>query len=59
MKMGKAVAAVNPEGVEHHYPTITMLREAMDLKPPTVHRAMESGKPLSKGRYKGWSFRRA
>jgi group I intron endonuclease len=59
MKMGKAVAAVDPEGVEHHYPTITMLREAMDLTPPTVHRAMESGKPLSKGRYKGWSFRRA
>jgi group I intron endonuclease len=59
IKMGKAVTAVDPEGVEYHYSTITMLRKAMDLTPPTVHRAMESGKPLSKGRYKGWSFQRA
>jgi group I intron endonuclease len=59
IKMGTAVLAVDPDGVEHAYPTITMLREAMELTPPTVHRAMESGKLLSKGRYKGWSFRRA
>ena len=59
IKMGKAVIAVDPDGAESAYPTITMLRAAMKLTPPTVHRALESGKPLSKGRYKGWSFRRA
>jgi group I intron endonuclease len=59
IKMGKAVVAIDPEGVEQAYATISMLREAMGLTPPTVHRALESGKPLSKGRYRGWSFRRA
>jgi group I intron endonuclease len=59
IKMGKAVVAVDPDGTEHFYDTISMLREAMNLTPPTVHRALESGKPLSKGRYKGWSFQRA
>lgn len=59
MKMGKAVVAVDPDGVEHAYATITLLRAAMELTPPTVHRALESKRPLSKGRYKGWSFRRA
>ena len=59
IKMGKAVIAVDPDGAESAYPTITMLRAAMKLTPPTVHRALESGKPLSRGRYKGWSFRRA
>lgn len=59
IKMGKAVIAVDPDGVEHTYPTITMLRTAMGLPPPTVHRAIDSGRPLTKGKYKGWSFRRA
>jgi group I intron endonuclease len=59
IKMGKAVIAVGPDGVEHAYPTITMLRTAMGLPPPTVHRALDSGQPLTKGKYKGWSFRRA
>jgi group I intron endonuclease len=57
-KMGKPIVAVSPEGVEHSYLTITDLRTAMGLTPPTVHRAMDSGKPLSKGVYKGWLFRR-
>jgi group I intron endonuclease len=58
LKMGKAVLAVSPDGVEHTYGTISLLREAMGMTPPTVHRALESGKPLSKGRYAGWLFRR-
>jgi group I intron endonuclease len=59
LKMGKAVVAVSPEGVEHFYGTITLLRAAMGLTPPTVHRALESGKPLAKGKYRRWLFKRA
>lgn len=56
LKMGRAVVAVSPDGVEHTYGTITRLREALDLTPTTVHRALESGGRLVKGRYAGWSF---
>lgn len=59
LKMGRPVVAVSPDGVEHLYGTITMLREALGLTPPTVHRVLESGKPPTKGKYKGWLFRRA
>jgi group I intron endonuclease len=58
LKMGKAVVAVSPEGVEHVFGTITLLREAMGMTSPTVHRALKSEKPLSKGKYRGWLFRR-
>lgn len=58
LKMGMAVVAVSPEGVEHRYGTITQLREALGLTPPTVHRALDSATPLTKGRYRGWLFRR-
>lgn len=58
LKMGTAVAAVSPEGVKHVYGTITLLRAGMGLTPPTVHRALESGAPLAKGKYKGWLFHR-
>jgi len=56
IKMGVAVVAIDPEGVEHPYATISMLRAAMGLNPPTVHRALGSGTPLTKGRYAGWLF---
>lgn len=59
LKMGKAVVAVSPDGDVHTYGTITLLRAVMGLTAPTVHRALESGKPLAKGKYKGWLFRRA
>lgn len=52
-----AVTAVDPAGVTHPYPSITALREAIGLKPSTVNRALKSGHPLSKGPFKGWSFR--
>lgn len=58
LKMGTVVAAVSPEGVKHVYGTITLLRAGMGLTPPTVHRALESGAPLAKGKYKGWLFHR-
>jgi group I intron endonuclease len=55
-KMGRAVVAISPDGAEHTYATISMLREVMGLTPPTVHRALESGTHLTKGRYAGWMF---
>lgn len=55
-KMGRAVVALSPDGVEHAYATITLLREAMELTPPTVHRALDSQTHLTKGRYAGWLF---
>lgn len=58
-KMGRAVVATSPEGEETIHSTITELRMALALTPPTVTRALQSGAPLSKGRLKGWSFRYA
>ena len=58
LKMGKAVVAVSPDGTSHTYGTITLLRAAMGMTPPTVHRALESGTPLTKGKYRGWLFHR-
>lgn len=55
-KMGKGVVAIDPDGVAHAYPTISMLRDAMGLNPPTIHRALQSGRPLARGPYTGWRF---
>lgn len=59
LKVGKPVIATGPEGQEILYRSITALRDEMNIKPPTVNRALKSGKPLSRGPYKGWSFRYA
>lgn len=56
-KMGRAVVATDPEGVEHVYATITKLREALGITAPTVDRALKSGKPLTKGKAAGWQFK--
>jgi len=58
LKMGKSVVAVSPDGSERRYSTITLLRAAMGMTSSTVHRALESGAPLTKGKYKEWLFRR-
>lgn len=54
-KVSRPVLAIGPDG-ETLYPSITALREALGMKPPTVNRALKSGKPLSRGRYTGWVF---
>lgn len=59
LKMGRAVIAVSPDGIETEYGTITILRQNLDLLAPTLNRALKSEKALSKGPYKGWSFRYA
>lgn len=58
-KMGRSVVATAPDGSEIEYTTITKLRLALNVTPPTVDRALKSGEPLAKGRLKGWSFRYA
>lgn len=55
-KMGKRAIVTAPDGAKTEYATITLLLEALSLKMPTATRALKSGKPISKGRLKGWAF---
>ena len=54
-KVSKAVIASGPQG-DTLYSSISELREALNLKPPTINRALKSGKPLTRGPYIGWKF---
>jgi group I intron endonuclease len=56
-KVSKAVQALSPDGQVLEYPSIAVLREKSGMKPPTINRALKSGKPLTRGPYKGWSFK--
>lgn len=56
-KVSRAVVATSPDGKTLEYASIQALREASGMKPPTVNRALKSGKPLARGPYKGWSFK--
>lgn len=56
-KVSKAVQAVRPDGTSTVYPSISMLREELNLTPPTVNRALKSGKPITRGKFIGWSFK--
>ena len=56
-KVSKAVAVTSPAGVETVYESIQALREALQLKPATVNRALKSGKALTRGPYVGWVFK--
>lgn len=56
LKMSRAIIAVLPSGAIMEFPSITMLRSALDITPPTVNRALKAGKPLTKGAKKGWTF---
>lgn len=56
-KVSKAVEAISPEGEVLQYASIAALREASGMKPPTINRALKSGKPLARGPYKGWRFK--
>lgn len=56
-KVSKAVKAISPQGEVLAYASIAALREASDMKPPTINRALKSGKPLARGPYKGWQFK--
>jgi group I intron endonuclease len=56
-KVSKAVEVTDNEGRKEVFPSIARLREELDIKPPTVNRALKSGQPLSRGPLKGWSFK--
>jgi group I intron endonuclease len=56
-KVSKAVEVCDASGSVTIYPSILAVRGALSLKPPTVNRALKSGKPLTRGPYKGWSFK--
>lgn len=52
-KMSKTVF-VMPDGIL--FPSVTAVLKYYDLTMPTVNRALKSGKPLSKGKLRGYSF---
>jgi group I intron endonuclease len=56
-KVSRRVVVIKPDGTAQVYPSITVLREELGLKPPTVNRALKSGLPLTRGPLKGWIFR--
>jgi len=56
-KVSKAVEVCDATGSVTLYPSIQALREALGVKPPTVNRALKSGKPLTRGPLKGWAFK--
>ena len=56
-KVSRAIQAISPEGQVLEYASITALREKSGMKPPTINRAVKSGKPLTRGPYKGWAFK--
>lgn len=56
-KMSRRVLAISPEGEEKEYPSITAIREAFNMTAPTVTRALQSGKSISKGVREGWQFK--
>jgi group I intron endonuclease len=56
-KVSRAVVAIKPNGAVQEYPSISLLRADLGLKPPTVNRAVKTGKPLTRGPYKGWAFK--
>jgi group I intron endonuclease len=59
IKMGKRLIVVLPDGKEIEYSTISHFRREYDVTPPTIARAIASGKPLQKGKLKGYVFRYA
>ena len=56
-KVSKAVEATDSGGNVTAYLSIQALRESLKLSPPTVNRALKSGKPLTRGPFKGWAFK--
>jgi group I intron endonuclease len=56
-KMRKQIDATDPQGTVHRYGSLTETLQSLELLMPTLNRALKSGKPLSKGRRMGWSFK--
>lgn len=56
LKMSKAVVAIDPNGIETEFESITKLREILQMTAPTVDRALKSGQSISRGVRAGWKF---
>ena len=56
-KVSRAVQVQDSKGNIEVFPSISKLREELQLKPPTVNRALKSGQPLTRGPLKGWTFK--
>jgi hypothetical protein len=56
LKMSRTVLAISPQGERTVFSSITALRKMYDLAPPTVDRALKSGKSISRGKMAGWVF---
>jgi len=56
-KMARSVKASLPSGAEVVTPSITHMRIASGLTAMTIHRALNSGAALKKGKCAGWSFK--
>jgi group I intron endonuclease len=56
-KVSKEVEVTDNEGRKKVFPSIAALRKTLDIKPPTVNRALKSGRPLLRGPLEGWSFK--
>jgi len=55
-KVSKPVLFIGPAGDAVTYPSISELREQTGMKPPTVNRALKSGKPITRGKFTGFSI---
>lgn len=55
-KVSKAVMLLSPSDEGTTYPSIQALRDATGMKPPTVNRALKSGKPITRGKFTGFSI---
>jgi group I intron endonuclease len=56
-KVSRAVSVTRQDGSVTEYPSIQALRNDLGLKPPTVNRALKSGKPIARGKFMGWIFK--
>jgi len=56
VKVSKPIRATKPDGSVLTYASIVALRQDLGLKPPTVNRALKSGKALTRGPFTGWRF---
>ena len=56
VKVSKPILVTRADGTTITYPSIVSLRQDLGLKPPTVNRALKSGKEISRGPMTGWRF---
>lgn len=52
-KVSKAIFAM-PDGIL--FPSVSVARQYYGIKPPTINRALKSGKPIKRGKLTGYTF---